>query len=185
MLNALMDDLKKRMNAGLDAYRKELSGLRTGRASPTLLETVKVDAYGSLMPVSQVATVSASEARVLSVQVWDKSMVKAVEKAIREANLGVNPVSDGQLVRVIMPEMTAERRAELVKVAGKYAESTRVAIRNVRRDGMDQVKKHEKNKEISEDDEHKAAEDIQKLTDEMIKKVEEILAEKEKEVLHV
>jgi ribosome recycling factor len=125
------------------------------------------------------------EARLLTVQVWDKGMVKLVEKAIRDANLGVNPVADGQVVRVMLPEMTSERRAELVKVAAKYAEGARVAIRNVRRDGMEQVKKHQKAKEISEDEERKAGEDIQKLTDEMIKKIEEILSDKEKEILHV
>jgi ribosome recycling factor len=125
------------------------------------------------------------EARLLTVQVWDKGMVKLVEKAIRDANLGVNPVADGQIVRVMLPEMTSERRAELVKVAAKYAEGARVAIRNVRRDGMEQVKKHQKAKEISEDEERKAGEDIQKLTDEMIKKIDEILSDKEKEILHV
>jgi ribosome recycling factor len=132
-----------------------------------------------------VGTVSAPEARLLTVQVWDKGMVKFVEKAIRDANLGVNPVSDGQLVRVMLPEMTSERRAELVKLASKYAEGGRVAIRNVRRDGMDQLKKSLKDKEISEDEERKTGEEIQKLTDEMIKKIEEIFADKEKEILHV
>ncbi|MCA3249751.1 MAG: ribosome recycling factor [Holosporaceae bacterium] len=185
MLAEIHEDLKKRMNAGLDSLRKEYTGLRTGRANPALLEHVKVDAYGSLMPISQVGTVSVPEARLLTVQVWDKGMVKLVEKAIRDANLGVNPVADGQIVRVMLPEMTSERRAELVKVAAKYAEGARVAIRNVRRDGMEQVKKHQKAKEISEDEERKAGEDIQKLTDEMIKKIDEILSDKEKEILHV
>jgi ribosome recycling factor len=185
MLAEIHEDLKKRMNAGLDSLRKEFTGLRTGRANPALLEHVKVDAYGSLMPISQVGTVSVPEARLLTVQVWDKGMVKLVEKAIRDANLGVNPVADGQVVRVMLPEMTSERRAELVKVAAKYAEGARVAIRNVRRDGMEQVKKHQKAKEISEDEERKAGEDIQQLTDEMIKKIEEILSDKEKEILHV
>ena len=185
MLAEIHEDLKKRMNAGLDSLRKEFTGLRTGRANPALLEHVKVDAYGSLMPISQVGTVSVPEARLLTVQVWDKGMVKLVEKAIRDANLGVNPVADGQVVRVMLPEMTSERRAELVKVAAKYAEGARVAIRNVRRDGMEQVKKHQKAKEISEDEERKAGEDIQKLTDEMIKKIDEILSDKEKEILHV
>lgn len=185
MLAEIHEDLKKRMNAGLDSLRKEYTGLRTGRANPALLEHVKVDAYGSLMPISQVGTVSVPEARLLTVQVWDKGMVKLVEKAIRDANLGVNPVADGQIVRVMLPEMTSERRAELVKLAAKYAEGARVAIRNVRRDGMEQVKKHQKAKEISEDEERKAGEDIQKLTDEMIKKIDEILSDKEKEILHV
>ncbi|MBM3602600.1 MAG: ribosome recycling factor [Alphaproteobacteria bacterium] len=185
MLAEIHEDLKKRMSAGLDALRKEFTGLRTGRANPALLEHVKVDAYGSLMPISQVGIVSVPEARLLTVQVWDKGMVKLVEKAIRDANLGVNPVADGQTVRVMLPEMTSERRAELVKVAAKYAEGARVAIRNVRRDGMEQVKKHQKAKEISEDEERKAGEDIQKLTDDMIKKIDEILSEKEKEILHV
>ncbi|MBU3654999.1 MAG: ribosome recycling factor [Alphaproteobacteria bacterium] len=185
MLAEIHEDLKKRMNAGLDSLRKEYTGLRTGRANPALLEHVKVDAYGSLMPISQVGTVSVPEARLLTVQVWDKGMVKLVEKAIRDANLGVNPVADAQIVRVMLPEMTSERRAELVKVAAKYAEGARVAIRNVRRDGMEQVKKHQKAKEISEDEERKAGEDIQKLTDEMIKKIDEILSDKEKEILHV
>lgn len=181
----LLDDMKHRMDASLDAFKKELAGLRTGRANAGMLEPVMVEAYGNHMPLNQVGTISVPEPRMLTVQVWDKGLVKATEKAIRDANLGLNPQSDGQLIRVPVPDLNQERRAELSKIAGKYAESARVAVRNVRRDGMDLLKKQEKDKQIGED-EHKAlSEKVQKLTDETIKKIDEAFAHKEKEIMHV
>lgn len=180
-----MDELRKRMDGTLKSLHHEFSGLRTGRASANMLETVTVDAYGSAMPINQVANVSVPEPRMISVQVWDKSMVKAVEKGIRESGLGLNPQADGQLIRVPVPELTEERRKELVKVAGKYAENTKVAIRNVRRDGMDVIKKQEKDGDISEDDQRRTSEEIQKMTDEFIKKVDEALGVKEKDIMSV
>ena len=149
-MSALLDQLKQRMDSSVDSLKKELGGLRTGRASVTMLDPVMVEAYGSMMPLNQVGTVGVPEPRLLTVQVWDKGMVKAVEKAIRDAGLGLNPQPDGQLIRVPVPDLNQERRTELVKVAGKYAESARVAVRNVRRDGMDALKKDEKDKKISE-----------------------------------
>lgn len=179
-----LDQTKQKMEASLESLRKEFSGLRTGRASTNLLDNVHVDAYGSMMPMNQVGTVGVPEPRLLTVQVWDKGLVKNVEKAIRDAGLGLNPQPDGQLVRVPLPELSQERRQELVKIAGKYAESARVAVRNVRRDAMDGLKKAQKDG-LSED-EHKVQTDkVQKLTDEFIKKVDETLAAKEKEISHV
>lgn len=181
----LLTDLRGRMDGALDTFKKELAGLRTGRANVGMLEPVMVDAYGSHMPLNQVGTVSVPEPRMLSVQVWDKGLAKAVEKAIRDAGLGLNPQADGQLIRVPVPDLNQERRAELSKVAGKYAEAARVAVRNVRRDGMDALKKQEKDKQIGED-EHKAlSEKVQKLTDEIIKKIDDALAHKEKEIMQV
>ncbi len=180
-----LDQTKQRMEGALDALRKEFGGLRTGRASTSLLDHIHVDAYGSAMPLNQVGTVGVPEPRLLTVQVWDKGLVKSVEKAIRDSGLGLNPQPDGQLVRVPLPELSQERRQELAKVAGKFAESGRVAVRNVRRDAMDALKKEQKDGKISED-EHKTQNDkVQKLTDEFIKKVDEILAAKEKEITHV
>lgn len=180
-----LDQIKQRMDGAVDALHKEFSGLRTGRASTSLLDNIRVDAYGSPMPLNQVGTVGVPEPRLLTVQVWDKALVKNVEKAIRDAGLGLNPQPDGQLVRVPVPELSAERRQELAKVAGKYAEAARVAVRNVRRDGMDALKKAQKDGDLSED-EHKAqSEKVQKLTDEMIKKIDDALAHKEKEISHV
>ena len=178
-------ELRQRMEGAINNLKTELSGLRTGRASVNLLDPVMVDAYGSMVPLKQVANVSAPEPRMLTVQVWDKGMSKAVEKAISNANLGLNPASDGQLIRVPLPELTEERRKDLVKVAAKYAESTRVAIRNVRRDGMDDFKKQEKDGNISKDEHQKQADVIQKLTDEYVKKVDDLLAEKEKDIMTV
>lgn len=180
-----MDDLKRRMEGALAALSTEFAGLRTGRASANLLEPITIDAYGSQMPLNQVANISIPESRMLSVQVWDKGMVKAVEKAIREAGLGLNPIADGQLVRVPVPELTEERRKELSKVAAKYAENARVAVRNVRRDGMEHTKKQEKNKEISEDELHTRSDEIQKLTDGFIQKIDSLLENKEKDILSV
>ena len=173
------------MGIAVDAVHKEFSGLRTGRASPTLLESVVVDAYGSRMPINQVGSVAVSEARLLTVSVWDTGLVPAVEKAIREADLGLNPSVAGTLIRVPLPELSEDRRKELVKVAGKYAEQGRVAIRNIRRDGMDVIKKLEKEGDLSEDESHRYADEIQKITDEFIKKIDESFLHKEKEIMQV
>lgn len=178
-------DVKKRMDSALDVLRKELQGLRTGRASASLLEPLVVEAYGSEMPLTQVGTVNVPEPRMLTVQVWDRGLVKAVEKAIRNSSLGLNPAVDGQLIRVPLPELTQERRTELVKVAHKYAEQARVAIRNVRRDGMDQLKKLEKDGDISQDEHKHWADEVQKLTDRHIESVNQLLEQKEKDILQV
>lgn len=185
MSTADLNELKRRMNVGIDVLRKELGGLRTGRASASMLDPVMVEAYGQHMPLNQVATVSVPEARMLSVQVWDKGQVKFVEKAIREAGLGLNPQVDGTLIRLPIPELNAERRAELAKVAGKYAEAARIAVRNVRREGMDAAKKMEKDGDFSQDEAKHRSEEIQKLTDSMIKQVDDLLAQKEKEIKQV
>jgi ribosome recycling factor len=184
-MSAILADLERRMDATIDSLKKDFAGLRTGRASASLLDPVMVDSYGSMMPLNQVASINVPEPRMISVQVWDKSMVKAVEKAITNAGLGLNPQADGQIVRVPIPDLTQERRVELTKVASKYAEGARVAIRNVRRDGMDSLKKQEKDKEISEDEHKGLSEKVQKLTDDHIKKIDETLATKEKEILAV
>ncbi|MBL8700522.1 MAG: ribosome recycling factor [Alphaproteobacteria bacterium] len=183
--NANLDELKRRMNGALELLKKEFSGLRTGRASAAMLEPLTVEAYGSNMPLNQCGTVSVPEPRMLSVQVWDKGLVKAVEKAIRESNLGLNPMVEGQLIRVPIPALTEDRRKELIKVAHKYAEQSRIAVRNVRRDGMDALKQLEKDGKINEDEHRKRGADLQKVTDEFIKKVDEALAAKEKDVSHV
>jgi ribosome recycling factor len=184
-MSADMDDLQRRMEGALSTLKSDFGGLRTGRASTTLLEPIMVDAYGQQMPMSQVGTISAPEPRLLSVQVWDKGQVSFVEKAIREAGLGLNPMADGQMVRVPLPELNEERREELVKIAGKYAEQGRVAVRNVRRDGMDQLKKGEKDGEISQDEQKSLSDDVQKLTDEYISKIDEALSQKETEIRQV
>lgn len=178
-------DLEKRMNGALEALRKEFSGLRTGRASTSLLEPITVSAYGSDMPLNQVAALSVPEPRMISVQVWDKSMVSSVEKAIRTADLGLNPAVDGTLIRVPLPELSEERRTEIAKVAGRYAEQARVAVRNVRRDGMDQLKKAEKDGDISKDEHHRVGDAVQQLTDQAIKQINELLAQKESEIMTV
>ena len=178
-------DVNKRMDSALEVLRKDLQGLRTGRASASLLEPIVVEAYGAEMPLTQVGTVNVPEPRMLTVQVWDRGLVKAVDKAIRNSSLGLNPAVDGQLIRVPLPELTQERRNELVKVAHRYAEQARVAVRNVRRDGMDFLKKQEKDHKITEDEHKKLADLMQKLTDEHVKKVDEALASKEKEILQV
>lgn len=180
-----MDDLNRRMDGALTILKNDFGGLRTGRASTTLLEPIMVEAYGQQMPLSQVGTISAPEPRLLSVQVWDKGQVSFVEKAIREAGLGLNPVTDGQMVRVPLPELNEERREELAKIAGKYAEQARVAVRNVRRDGMDQLKKGEKDGEISQDEQKSLSDDVQKLTDDFIAKIDESLSQKETEIRQV
>jgi ribosome recycling factor len=178
-------DLGKRMDGSLEVLRKELQGLRTGRASASLLEPVMVQAYGSEMPITQVGTINVPEPRMLTVQVWDRGLVKAVEKAIRNSNLGLNPAVDGQLLRVPLPELTQERRAELVKVAHKYAEQARVAVRNVRRDGMDQLKRLEKDGDISQDEQKHWTDEVQKMTDKHIDAVNQLLAQKEQDILQV
>jgi len=180
-----IDDLTRRMNGAIEVLRKELAGLRTGRASPSLLDPVTVDAYGTQMPINQVATIGVPEPRMLTAQVWDKSMVKVVEKAIRDAGLGLNPMIDGQLVRVPIPELNEERREELTRVAAKYAEQAKVAVRNVRRDGMDKLKRMEKAGEISEDEHRLWGDDIQKVTDEHIKQIDEMLETKQQEIMQV
>ncbi len=182
---ALKKDLEHKMVVSLDHVKKEFGGLRTGRATTGLLEPVVVDAYGSKMPLNQVASVSVPEPRLLSVSVWDKGLAKAVEKAIRDANLGLNPMADGTLIRVPIPPLTAERRAELSKVAHKYAEHARVAIRNVRRDGNEALKKMEKDGDISQDDHRKHSDEVQKMTDQFIAKVDEALTTKETEITQV
>ena len=180
-----LDLIDKRMDGALDALKKELSGVRAGRASTSMLEPVIVEAYGAEMPLAQCATITVADARLLQVQVWDRGLVKAVEKAIRTANLGLNPQVEGQVMRLPLPEMSRERRQELVKLAQKYAESTKVAVRNVRRDGMDQLKKLEKDSQISQDEQTKHADDIQKLTDRHIETVGQLLAAKEKDIMQV
>jgi ribosome recycling factor len=177
-----INELEKRMRASLEALKRELSGLRTGRASTHLLDPVQVSVYGSKMPLNQVATISVPEPRTISVQVWDKGNVSAVDKAIREANLGLNPIVDGTLVRLPIPTLTADRRQELAKLAHKYAEQSRVAVRNVRRDGMELLKKLEKDAKMSQDDHHKASAKVQELTDKLVKEVDETLAAKESEI---
>jgi ribosome recycling factor len=184
-LTALKDDLTRRMDGALETLRRDFGGLRTGRASPGLLEPVKVEAYGGEVPITQVGTIGVPESRMLTVQVWDRSLVGAVERAIRDSGLGLNPSADGQIVRVPIPQLTAERRTELAKAAGRYAESARVAIRAVRRDGMDQIKTAEKKHQISEDDTGRWSDDVQKLTDSYIKRIDESLAEKEREIKQV
>ncbi|WP_211369189.1 ribosome recycling factor [Roseospira navarrensis] len=173
------------MDSTLDVLRREFAGLRTGRAHTSLLDPVTVDAYGSSMPLNQVANVSVPEPRMLTVQVWDRTMAKAVEKAIRDAGLGLNPASEGQTIRVPIPPLNEERRTELTKVAGKYAEHARVAVRNVRRDGMEQLKRMEKDGDISQDDHKKFGSEVQGLTDDAIKHVDEALTHKEQEIMQV
>ena len=176
-------DIQRRMQGAVDALKHDLGGLRTGRASTALLDPIQVDVYGANMPLNQVATISAPEPRLLSVQVWDRSNMSAVENAIRNAGLGINPITDGQNIRLPIPDLTEERRKELAKLAGQYAEKARIAVRNVRRDGMDALKQDEKKHEISEDERKRAETEVQKLTDDTIKDVDAAAAAKEKEIL--
>jgi ribosome recycling factor len=180
-----INDIRRRMDASLSSLATEFSGLRAGRASTGMLEPIMVDAYGSKMPMNQVGTISAPEPRLLTVSVWDASMAPAVEKAIRESDLGLNPATEGTMIRVPIPDLSEERRKDMVKVAGRYAEACRVAIRNVRRDGIETIRKAEKDGLISEDDRHGQESDVQKLTDDFVKKVDEALASKEKEITQV
>lgn len=176
-------DLERRMKGAVEALKSDLAGLRTGRANVSLLDPVQVEVYGSLMPLQQVATVNAPEPRMLAVQVWDKANVSAVEKGITKAGLGLNPQTDGQTVRLPIPDLTEERRKELAKLAGQYAEKARIAIRNVRRDGMENVKDDEKKKEIGEDDKKRIETEIQELTDKYVAEADKAAEEKEKEIL--
>ena len=180
-----LSEVKRRMDSALGVLKHELGGLRTGRASASLLEPVQVDAYGSHLPISQVATVSVPESRLISVQVWDRAMVGAVEKAIRDSSLGLNPQTEGQVIRLRIPEMTQDRRKELVKVAHQYAEKARVAVRKVRSDGMDQLKSLEKGHQMSEDEHRQKSDEVQKMTDETIKEIDASLKAKEGEIMQV
>ena len=177
-----LKELEKRMQSAMDALKKEFGGLRTGRASVNLLDPIMVEAYGQRMPLNQVGTVSAPEARLLAVNVWDKGLVVSTAKAIREAGLGLNPAPDGQTIRIPIPELSTERRAELAKLAHKYAELARVAVRNVRRDGNEALKKAEKDHQISQDEHRGKADEVQKLTDRYVKAVDDALISKEKEI---
>lgn len=178
------EDIKKRMESSIDSFKHELAGLRTGRASAAMLDPITVDVYGSRMPLNQVGSVSVPEPRLITVQVWDSGTVKAVEKAIRDAGLGLNPAPDGNLIRVPVPELNQDRRKELVKIAGQYAEGARVAVRNIRRDGMETLKKDKANGQ-GEDENKRLGEDVQKLTDEYVKKIDAHLADKEKDIMTV
>lgn len=180
-----LNELRRRMQGALQAFKQELSGLRTGRATTAMLDPVQVEAYGTHMPLNQLATVSVPEPRLISVQVWDRSMVHAVEKAIINANLGLSPATEGQVLRLRIPELNEERRKELVKVAHKYAEAARIAVRHVRRDGLDVLKKMEKDHKIGKDDHDHEAEQVQKATDQSIAEIDHMLAAKEKEILTV
>ena len=179
------DELSRRMDGAISTLKSEMGGLRTGRASAALLDPVKVEAYGNAVPISQVGSIGTPEARMITVQVWDKSLAKAVDKAIRDAGLGLNPQMDGQLLRIPLPELNQERRKELSKLAAKYAEAARVAVRNVRRDGNDLLKKLEKDGKISQDDQHTKGDELQKLTDEHIKNIDAALYAKEQEITQV
>jgi ribosome recycling factor len=181
----LIEQLKKKMDSSLDILKKDFQALRTGRASTALLDHVTVDAYGSQMPISQLGTISAPEPRMLSIQIWDHSMIKSVEKALMEANLGLNPLVEGQLIRLPLPDLSEERRRELTKVAAKYSEATKISIRNVRRDGMDTLKDMEKKSEITEDEHHRFSEEVQELTDKYIKIIDELYGQKEKDIMQI
>ncbi|HEX3348341.1 MAG TPA: ribosome recycling factor [Acetobacteraceae bacterium] len=173
------------MDGALDTLKREFAGLRSGRASPALLEPVRVEAYGSAVPITQVGSIAVPEARMLTVQVWDRSLVGAVERAIRDSGLGLNPASDGQLVRVPIPQLTGERRAELSKAAARYAEGAKVAVRGVRRDGMEQIKHAESKHQISQDDQKRWSDEVQKLTDSYIRRIDDAFAEKDREIKQV
>jgi ribosome recycling factor len=179
------EDLKRRMKGAVATLRHEFAGLRTGRANPAILEPVMVEAYGNSTPLNQVGTIGAPEPRLLTVQVWDKSLAKAVDKAIRDGGLGLNPQMDGQLIRIPIPELNEERRRELAKLAAKYAEAARIAVRNVRRDGMDHLKRLEKDHAIGEDQHRKMADELQKATDEHIHEIDAALSTKDQEIMHV
>lgn len=179
------DDLKRRMDGAIAAFKTDIASLRTGRASSNLLDAIQVQAYGTSMPINQVANVSVPEPRMISVSVWDKSMVSSVDRAIREANLGFNPIVDGTNLRIPLPELNEQRRKELVKISHTYAENARVAVRHVRRDGMETLKKAEKDGDISEDDQRKQSDLVQKLTDDTISTIDSLLSEKETEIMQV
>lgn len=185
MANLDMADIRRRMEGALDSLHKDMMGLRTGRASVNMLEPVVVDVYGSKMPINQVGNISTPEARLLTVTVWDSSQTQVVEKAIRDAGLGLNPMAEGNVIRVPVPELNEERRVELTKVAGKYAEQARIAVRNIRRDGMDSIKSMKNNGDITEDDQKRMEGDVQKATDDHIQKIDKILSDKEKDIMTV
>ena len=182
---ALLKDVERRMDGALEALRKEFGGLRTGRASASLLEPIQVNAYGNMTPLAQVASINVPEPRLITVQVWDRGNVKAVDKAIRESSLGLNPQGEGQLIRVPIPDLNEDRRRELTKVAAKYAEAARVSVRNVRRDGIEALRKKEKDGDISQDEQRKLEQDIQTLTDGHIKRLDDTRSQKDKEILQV
>jgi ribosome recycling factor len=184
-LTALKQDLTRRMEGAIETLRKDQSGLRTGRASPALLEPIRVECYGTMTPLPQVGTIAVPEARMITVQVWDRSLVNSVVAAIRDSGLGLNPGADGQMVRVPIPQLTAERRVELAKAANKYAENARIAVRGVRRDGMEQIKGFEKKSEISKDEATDWSGEVQKLTDSYVKKIDELAADKDREIRQV
>ena len=179
------DDLIKRMDGAISSFNSDLTGLRTGRASTNMVDGIMIDAYGQKMPIDQVGSISVPEARMISIQVWDKGLVIAVEKAIHESGLGLNPQVDGELIRIPIPELNEERREELSKIAGKYAEQSRIAIRNVRRDGMDEIKKIEKDGSVGKDRAIDLSNEVQELTDDYIKKIDEMLSQKENEIRQV
>jgi ribosome recycling factor len=183
--DTFLKDLRRRMDGAVEVLRKEFGGLRTGRASASLLEPVTVGAYGGTMPLNQLANVSVPEPRMITVQVWDRAMVKAVDKAIREAGLGLNPQTEGQVIRVPIPDLNEERRRELTRVTAKYAEQARVSVRNIRRDAVDLLRRREKDAEISQDQQRKLQQDVQHLTDEYVKRIDEALAQKDREILQV
>jgi len=183
--DSLLTDLRRRMDGASEVLRKEFGGLRTGRASASLLEPVTVSAYGGTLPINQLANVSVPEPRMITVQVWDRAMVKAVDKAIREAGLGLNPQTEGQVIRVPIPDLNEERRRELTRVSAKYAEQARVSVRNVRRDGIEMLRRREKGAEISQDEQRKLQHEIQNLIDDYIRRIDEALAQKDKEILQV
>jgi ribosome recycling factor len=181
----LLTDLRRRMDGAIEVLRKEFGGLRTGRASVSLLEPITVPAYGGTLPLNQVANISVPEPRLITVQVWDRAMVKAVDKAIRESGLGLNPQSEGQVIRVPIPDLNEERRRELTRVSAKYAEQARVSVRNVRRDGIDVLKRREKDTDITQDQQRKLQQEVQHLTDDYIRRIDEALAQKDREILQV
>jgi ribosome recycling factor len=182
---ALLKDLQRRMDGAFEALRKEFGGLRTGRASASLLEPIQVNAYGNMTPLAQLASVNVPEPRMITVQVWDRGNVKAVDKAIRESSLGLNPQTEGQLIRVPIPDLNEERRRDLTKVAAKYAEAARISVRNVRRDGIEALRKKEKDGDISQDEHRKLEKEVQSLTDGHIKRIDDTLSQKDKEILQV
>ena len=183
--DSLLKDLGRRMDGALDVLRKEFGGLRTGRASASLLEPIMVTAYGGTMPINQLANVSVPEPRMITVQVWDRAMVKAVDKAIRESGLGLNPQTEGQVMRVPIPDLNEERRRELTRVTAKYAEQARVSVRNVRRDGIEALRRQEKDSAISQDQQRKLQQEIQHLTDDSIRRIDETLEQKDREIMQV
>ena len=181
----LLTDLRRRMDGALEVLRKEFGGLRTGRASAGLLEPISVAAYGGTMPINQVANVSVPEPRMITVQVWDRAMVKAVDKAIRESGLGLNPQTEGQVIRVPIPDLNEERRRELTRVSARYAEEARVSVRHVRRDGIEMLRRREKEADISQDQQRKLQQEVQRLTDDYIQRIDEALTQKDREILQV